>query len=596
MTAYRRDKSTRVQIVKMVCVTLVASAVIIGFFILTSNYLASRACVCHHEEHGHKNLHAASFLEIPRSEALVGNKVEDNQLEEQKGEQQKLMPDMGNNNLDAEDDKAQPPVVDLPIPTREEEVEEILEKVMEVEETEKVLEEAIREEDEQEALQDIMRAQMDHMKKIKLPIDLILGNPSLAIIVTCEDNNDDNEEQQQQQGPVSGPFMLPPGPRRLGPPLSILAPIMKMLSAKAASRAAARSLLPINGPQPMPFSPAPLPCPVNSPFPCVMVSPNNQMPPKGAPLSGRIPIPHNLPPPAHRVLKAEPQHHIHLSNGPMPFPGPKPRIILTPFNAPMLSEPKMDDGPRHRMLPFPFRPFVRMSPRMSMSPGGPRLLGSPERMDGPISPGSLHRGALPLPQGNNQQKNIVRVMPEAQARALPNPVNLPPFRLLPERMLAPAPPVSMIGGNRPITHMEMHAPPTPRNQESRRRTLEFGPPRVHTVIGPAHSNFPPQKQHAPQPQIERRFPFHVSKDIHISPIPKDVMTPPKPIAILQHNPPIAGTLPPPPKFAPEGRTGIVPEINPEAETFVKPPPPHNQEVSQPPNQQEVPRRHHLLVN
>lgn len=57
-----------------------------------------------------------------------------------------------------------------------EEVEAVVDEVVhELEEEEEAMEE------ERLGLQDIMRAQMEEMKKkIKLPIDLILGNPALV--------------------------------------------------------------------------------------------------------------------------------------------------------------------------------------------------------------------------------------------------------------------------------------------------------------------------------------------------------------------------------------------------------------------------------
>ncbi|XP_045613945.2 RNA-binding protein 33 [Procambarus clarkii] len=876
--AYRRDKSSRVQIVKMVCATVVASAFIIGFFILTSNYLSSRACNCHKESHAHKNLQAAGFVEIPRVEALVDNSIQDNKVEDNKVEENKVedkqietkqteakpteeevSTETNIKDLDTLDDATLPSVDNQlsqeVVPEAEEAVRALVEEVEEIEEAEREILEAERQENQQ-TLQDIMRAQMDHMKKIKLPIDLILGNPALAgrdvnceverreqplgggimtqaIIVTCHDNDDDDQQQQI----MSGPAFPPPGARRMGPPLSLIAPIMKMLTAKAASRAAAKQLIPMSGPRFLPFPGAPIPCSNNGPFPCMM-TPLKQMPLMAGPLSGPIPIPHNMPP--HISMDANPRSmpfpaglpqivgkgrlmftplnispsepRLNLFNGPPfpesrmnalnappselriipfnvqpsearvnpfnappseirinpfnappselrinpfnappseprqnpfnapprelrinpfnapppesrqnlfnapprelrinpfnappreirinpfnapssesrqnPFNAPPPELRINPFNAPPpesrqnpfnapprelrinpfnappselrinpfntpsseprqnpfnapssesgenpfnappsesrqksfnapppelrinpfnappflerknaiiqeakvitlnmppFSEPKMDDGPRHRMLPFPFRPIVRMSPRV------PRLLMSPERKEGPISLASLHRGALPLPPQPEAQGNFIHPTPEAKSRALSNPVNLPPLRLLPGRLVAPAPSVTV--GERqesgPITHMEMRAPnaPEPNSQENQPRVLEFGPPRVDTLIN--HNLF----------SDEPRLPI-LPQDIDIRPIPKEIMTPPQPIAIIPHNMPIAGPSsqalsPPPPKFDPEGRTGIVTEINPDAEMVINP-----QLSSQEPPRPEDPRKHHLLV-
>ncbi|XP_069942099.1 uncharacterized protein [Cherax quadricarinatus] len=847
--AYRRDKSNRVQIVKMVCVTVVASALIIGFFIITSNYLSSRSCNCHQEKAGVQKLQAASFLEIPRAEELVdhslyNNKVDEKEVDEKKVDEKKVdekqtkkekeeeeVKTSSMKEVDTVDDATLPSVEDqLPlqvVPLPQEEVEALVEEAVKLEEGERELEAEERERQEEElerqenrqALRDIMRAQMDHMKKIKLPIDLILGNPALAgrdvnceverreqplgngimtqaIIVTCRDN-DDNDNNDLQEA-LAGPVFPPPGARPPSPPLSLIAPIMKMLTAKAASRAIAKQLIPVGGPRFLPFPGAPIQCSANGPIPCVM-TPIKQMNIMAGHLSGPIPIPANMPPqmvnmndlrivpfpgglpqlagPKNRLIftplnaaPSEPRRNlfngppaelrinpfsgppselrinpfsgppselrinpfnappseprmkafnvppvemrinpfsgipseprmkpfngppselrinpfngppseprmnpfngppsdlrinafnappseprmnpfngppselrinpfnappseprINPFNGPPseprmnpfngppseprmnPFNGPPSELRISPFNAPLsepkinpfngpsflerknaqfsrelkavplnlpsFPEPRAEDGPRHRMLPFPFRPLIRMSPRM------PRILLSQENKEGPISLASLHRGALPLPTQPEGQRNFILPTPEAKSRALSSPVNLPTLRLLPGTLVAPAPSVT-VGERReergPITHMEMQAPNLPSSQEENQpRALDFGPPRVHTLINHAH------------PDIEPVFPA----DMDVRPIPKDVLAPPEPIAIIPQNVPIAGApgpvTHPSPKFDPQGRTGIVPEINPDAEIVIKPLSP-NQE---PPSQEE-PRQHHLLI-
>lgn len=638
--AYRRDKSSRVAIVRMVCVTVVASALIIGFFILTSNYLNARSCTCSQDVLADKNLQAASFVDLPRTGALVGlennledNKAKDNMLEDKQLDGKQLesdgIKDMMTNDLNTENNENLPKpddqVVNEELPVTEEEMNMNEEQAPEAEEAQRELEQVAKieaqREEEEEALQDIMRAQMEHMKKIRLPVDLILGNPALAgrdvdceverrqqplgggimtqaIIVTCHDNDDD-------QQPPSGPGLPPPGPHRLGPPLSLLAPIMKMLSARAASRAN-QPLVPLNNQRPLPIPIAPMPCP--GPFPCIMSRSKQMTPPMPSPLSGPLPIPQNLP--MHGPIRGEDRSLNHMPKhfpGPVHMVSPKKRPVFTPFNSPQGSQSKIEDGPLNRMLPFPFRPIVRMSPRV------PRLLTAPEHKGAPVSLASLHRGALPL-SPEPKRENFPRVVPEARGRALPDPINLPGFGFRPGNLMSPAQrPLDRTAHRenpRPITHMEMRAPPPPPKNtvNAEPRIVDFGPPRVHTVIRPAFPNIPPKIQAAPRlithPPLSS-IPHEVHH-IHNRPIPKDIMTPPKPIAIIPKTQPIAGPQttvapppppppPPPPKFDPKGRTGNIPEINPNAEILIKPQSPP-QEPPHPLDPQEGRKHHLLLVN
>jgi len=137
--------------------------------------------------------------------------------------------------------------VDIPLPLDKEEVEEDLEIA------EKIMEEEVKE------LQDVA----EEGKRVKLPIDMLLGNPALAgkdvqckvekkihnlgngilsktIMVTCDDENNDSDESKPQLtsqvklSPLNEAFnSARPMPR---PPMSLLAPILKMMASRANAR------------------------------------------------------------------------------------------------------------------------------------------------------------------------------------------------------------------------------------------------------------------------------------------------------------------------------------------------------------------------
>ncbi|XP_068207986.1 basic proline-rich protein-like [Palaemon carinicauda] len=321
--AYKRAKSTTVQVARMVCITLLAVAFMVGFFTLTSNYISAKQCDCHNDGHKHDHLHSASVL--PQVEKLVGeeglNKVEEmNGNELESPEEPVITKDVLQQDLQEE---PVPDAMEEDDGIISDEVKALIEEVPEIEEAEREIEEEL-------AVQDIMQKEIDEMKKkIKLPIDLILGNPSLAgrdvnceverrqqpigggivtqaIIVTCSDDDDNRNNNP-------GILLSPPAPRPFGPPLSLLAPIMKMLS----SRAKARVIKPIQiktmaGPPPFALQSGPRPCSPNGPFPCFINQPKNLGPFPG-PMNGPFPMPGPINGP------------IHL-NGPMPGPlsGPFP--------------------------------------------------------------------------------------------------------------------------------------------------------------------------------------------------------------------------------------------------------------------------------
>ncbi|ROT67254.1 hypothetical protein C7M84_014693 [Penaeus vannamei] len=308
-------------------------------------------------------------------------------------------------------------------------------------------------------------------------------------------------------GPISGPISGP-----INGPIS--GPINGPISG------------PFPGPRPSPFS-GPIPGPI--PMPGPMRGPIRV--PFGGPLSSRI-ISGPLPIQSRR-------------DGPFPFGVPRP-IPLPASQALSKPQDEEDEEPRHRMLPFPFRPAVRMSPRflpiVNLSPPAPELRNPPV----PIS--SLRRGAVKI-------EDLPRPLPEAKGRALSSPV---PLKFLPGRLLNSTPFLMTSKRTlppRPVTHMEMQA--EPKKDDPMLHIKDFGPPRTHT----------------------------------------EIMSPPEPIAHITRMPPMAGTqipsFPPPPRFHPEGRSSSVSEINPDAEMVVEGP------ASQgPPSAHKgpgEPRKHHLLI-
>lgn len=309
------------------------------------------------------------------------------------------------------------------------------------------------------------------------------GLVTQAIIVTCHDN-DDAEESQEIVPDL--PLVPPQGARRISPPLSLIAPIMKMLAARARARS--------DRPQPQIFQasnngPFPFPCSPNGPFPCpsgqpkpiitmsgpfirkeiVMKAPAPVMKSPGpisGPISGAINGPISGPingPISGPFPGPRPSPFSGPIPGPIPMPGPMRGPIRVPFGGPLssriisgplpiqsrrdgpfpfgvprpiplpasqaLSKPQdeEDEEPRHRMLPFPFRPAVRMSPRflpiVNLSPPAPELRNPPV----PIS--SLRRGAVKI-------EDLPRPLPEAKGRALSSPV---PLKFLPGRLLNSTP-------------------------------------------------------------------------------------------------------------------------------------------------------------
>lgn len=567
--AYRgaRQNSKVVQIVRLICVTAVVLALLTGFFVLSTHYLKARSCSCEprslDSEEGRTALLQAGFLHPilpPNAQPLVKEKEEEAKVNTLDAGDDTVLGDEG---MLKEKQQQQQEKQQKKQEEEEQQLKAVLEEVAkEVEEEEEKLEEELRreEEDEEEALQDILQAQAEHMKKIRLPIDLILGNnPALAgrevnceverrqipvapgivsqtIFVTCRDTDDDPRDAANGQPGGDGPFPLPPlsqltPPRplrpRQGPPMSLLAPIMKMLTSRPGPQP---RLVPISVRGPMPFIP-----------------------------QGRS---------SPRV--------------PFPFPMSKPR--MTPVV--ILPRPGPQEGPSDRMLPRHLQPMVRLAPRVISLP-------RPDPSNqGPVSLMGLQRGAMPLPQ--------------ARPRAPPHPVSLSsppfpqrpipaaflPFNAISEPQTRPQP--------RPATHMEMIAP----RQEPQDPTpprMDFGPPRGHTLINGAPQDSPQAPPRSPPRLIT------LPKAIRIHTLPRESLTPPSPHFPPQFPPQFSPQFPPqfppqddnqppqPPRFAPEPlRSPNPPELNHEAEVISAP-------QSQGPPQGDIPsspaphRKHHLLM-
>jgi len=211
--AYRKTNTVRLQVTRIVCATVLLSGFLTGFFILAHSWINARdACHC-----------PEAYQPLPAAGRLVqAGVLPDVTIQD-------IAPKMSDVANEVESRQ-----VDIPLPFEEEEVKEDLAIA------EKVLEEEANE------LQDIEEEKEG--KKVRLPVGMLLGNPALAgkdvqckvqqkvtnlgggllsktIMVTCDD---DSAEE-----PALLPSSRPTPPR---PPMSLLAPILKMMAARANAR------------------------------------------------------------------------------------------------------------------------------------------------------------------------------------------------------------------------------------------------------------------------------------------------------------------------------------------------------------------------
>jgi len=329
--AYRKTSTVRLQITKIVCLTILLGGFLIGSFILAHTYVQNqRSCNCEHN--------AASNLP-PMSDALIQANVLpqlDNDLVAPKEEEPKESTEPL-----ASDDLQKSRQIDIDIPLNEEEIQ------ADVEMAGRALEEEV---EELQRLDEEEKEVVD--KKVKLPMDLLLGNPALTgkdvqckvekkiknlgngvfsrtIMVKCDDD-DDNKTPQLIRG---GPMGFPPRP-----PMSFLAPILKMMASRAEARFQKEqehpqqqqvmpkivpkimvARLPIS---PMSAGPFPFPGPIHgsqmsSPMPEDRMIRHNNEEPKQAPRKIRI-IQRSKP--EMRII----QGSIRPNMIPFPFMGPRP--------------------------------------------------------------------------------------------------------------------------------------------------------------------------------------------------------------------------------------------------------------------------------
>ncbi|CAL4068569.1 unnamed protein product [Meganyctiphanes norvegica] len=458
--AYSNKKSSMVAVTRMVCLTILAGAFMIGFFSLTHSWLQTRSCNCQHEDHD--GIRSASFVEFPPApqvEALVAHKEEEvpentiitdinnnmSQLEEELNEQDK--PKLEENGQIMPSDDIHP--------TIDEEVSALQQEVEILEEVESELE------DERHILEESAQQEFDEVNKnIKIPLDVILGNPALsgrdvnckvdrrqqdigglmtqAIIVTCEDKDD---------GPAITPLLSSPSSKRpLGPPLSLLAPIMKMLAAKAKQRSQEFNSMNLNKPEiifgakpvimaskmsgpiegPIRMIRGPFPGPMSGPSPFPMPAPRF-LSMRGPNMSGPMRVP-NMSGPMRGPNMSGPMRGPNMSGprGPMPDPRGSP---IPNFN----ENRRISDGGRQpKMIPMSINP-MRMANGRSI-----RVLpfGKESRPD--FFP-NLPKDLPPFPNRppafpfKNEQE--LRILPEPQPRGLNSPIALPGLRILPGRFL-----------------------------------------------------------------------------------------------------------------------------------------------------------------
>jgi len=232
--AYRKTSTVRLQITKIVCLTILLGGFLIGSFILAHTYVANqRACNC---EKAVPNL-------PPMSDALIQANVMPVDIDNDIAPNEEEAPQAREAEPLAYDDQSRQ--MDIEIPLDEEELKEDLEIAG------RVIEE------EAEELQHLDAEEvLEEPKKVKLPIDMLLGNPALTgkdvqckvekkmqnlgngvfsrtIMVTCDDDNEEPKGVMKQKSPFGmiRPLGIPPRP-----PMSFIAPILKMMAARADAR------------------------------------------------------------------------------------------------------------------------------------------------------------------------------------------------------------------------------------------------------------------------------------------------------------------------------------------------------------------------
>jgi len=458
--AYPSKKSSVVQVTRMVCLTILAGAFMIGFFSLTHSWLKARACNCQHDDHD--DIKSASFIEFPPApqvEALVAHKEEETP-------ENTIITDMNNNlsqlkdALDEDEDvlKLQENAKsDDILPTIDEEVSSLQQEVNILDQVEAELE------DERQILEESAQKEFDDVKKnIKIPLDVILGNPALAgkdvnckverrqqdigglmtqaIIVKC------NDKDEGPSVPEGMPLLSSSNQRPLGPPLSLLAPIMKMLSAKAKKRAEEFNSVNLNKPETLDgLKPVIMSSSVSGPIAGPIRIIRGPMP---GPITGPRPFPMPGPrfPPIRGPIMSGPRRPIsNINSSPMPNfnenrkmfgEGRQPKMISVPISPPMspFNENRkiFGEGRQPKMIPISMSPMRIANGRsIRVLPFGkePRSNSFPT-LPNDLPPFPKLPTAFPIKNGQE-----FRNFPEPQPRGLNSPIALPGLRLLPAHLL-----------------------------------------------------------------------------------------------------------------------------------------------------------------
>jgi len=371
--AYRKPSTVRLQITRWICATILLGGFLTGTFILAHSYLHRPACQC-------PTLPQFENFPPPTSAALVqGSFVEE-------------LPSLNavDNNLlmkqeKQEEEEPMSRQLDIPLPIEQGEVEEAMEKAIE---------------EEVEELQNIVEE--EEKKDIKLPMDMLLGNPALAgkdveckvekkiqnlgggvlsktIMVTCDDKDEeptDLKVEVRPIGPIGGSF-----PR---PPLSLLAPIFQMMKNRVQGRLERQMKPKIvirRFPQPL--------GPFQQPF--------------NGPLPGAHPVPFPFPSAGHQIENSFSQEQQQFPE-PIPFPSASlihPNMPEMEDNNEEIQEEEEEEEEPKNML---FREdFDRSEPELSLFSHQPQTENEPMLVqnDSPIK--LFHSGGpVPFPEALKQ--------------------------------------------------------------------------------------------------------------------------------------------------------------------------------------------------
>jgi len=240
--AYRKTNTVRLQITRIVCTTILLAGFLIGSFILAHTWVTNHsACDCDARAPNLPPM-SASLIQANVLPLDIDNDIAPKIELQPKGEEPIVVEVLETEKFDEKKSRQ----MDIDIPLNEEEINE------DIEIAGRALEEEV---EELQSLQE--ENSQEEPKNVKLPIDMLLGNPALAgkdvqckvekkiqnlgngifsktIMVTCDDEDESSEPQKNK--PIN-PFVSMGGMKRMPrPPMSLLAPILKMMSARANAR------------------------------------------------------------------------------------------------------------------------------------------------------------------------------------------------------------------------------------------------------------------------------------------------------------------------------------------------------------------------